>query len=710
MKVESFLEKFPVQLNTQQKEAVRRINGPVLLLAVPGSGKTTVLVARLGYMIYGLGINPSSILTLTYTVAATNDMKERFCGFFGNELGTRLEFRTINSICAGIIKYCGIQLGKEPYKLESDEKVLLGILSSIYQKYEAEYPTESDIKGIKSLITYIKNMMLSEKEILALEQETGCHLLAIYQAYCKELESSSRMDYDDQMVYAYRLLRAYPRLLEYYQNMYPYICVDEAQDTSKIQHKIIALLASKNENLFMVGDEDQSIYGFRAAYPEALLSFEEDHKGAKVLLMEENFRSNANVVEAADAFIQKNTLRHEKHMKATKTRGSEIKEISLKSRGSQYSYLLKVAQDCREQTAVLYRDNESVIPLVDLLERNHVSYRVRSAELSFFTNRVVVDIQNVMRFSDDMKNADLFMKLYYKLSTYLNKQMAQRACEISRKNNISVFVALSGCPDINPRVRSNMKSLETHLNNMRGEAPQKAIYRIVKYMGYGDYMEKNGLSDSKVFIMKSIAGREETIKGFLTRMEELKDLFQNRKNNNDSRFILSTIHGSKGLEYDNVYMIDVLDGIFPDEIPPDVKRADKETVEKYEEERRIFYVGVTRAKNNLYLFKSREASTFINQLLNKKPIVENVKTPSENKAVRTALRNVYYFEEKGSFSEEEYKQFVINLAEGVIVSHKKYGRGVIVAMDETNVTILFDNETQKKFSMELLFKNKLLKI
>jgi DNA helicase-2/ATP-dependent DNA helicase PcrA len=157
-------------------------------------------------------------------------------------------------------------------------------------------------------------------------------------------------------------------------------------------------------------------------------------------------------------------------------------------------------------------------------------------------------------------------------------------------------------------------------------------------------------------------------------------------------------------------MIDVLDGIFPDEIPPDVKRADKETVEKYEEERRIFYVGVTRAKNNLYLFKSREASTFINQLLNKKPIVENVKTPSENKAVRTALRNVYYFEEKGSFSEEEYKQFVINLAEGVIVSHKKYGRGVIVAMDETNVTILFDNETQKKFSMELLFKNKLLKI
>ena len=194
------------------------------------------------------------------------------------------------------------------------------------------------------------------------------------------------------MIYAYRLLKSAPWLLDYYQNLYPYICVDEAQDTSKIQHEIIALLASKNENLFMVGDEDQSIYGFRAAYPEALLSFEKNHKGAKVLLMEDNYRSNGNIVAAADRFIQKNTFRHEKHMKATKMAGSEIKGILLESRVAQYVYLLRMAGDCKEQTAVLYRDNESVIPLVDLLERNNVQYQIRNAELSFFTNRIVVDI------------------------------------------------------------------------------------------------------------------------------------------------------------------------------------------------------------------------------------------------------------------------------------------------------------------------------
>ena len=562
MTFDSFIDKFSINLNNQQREAVQAVNGPVLLLAVPGSGKTTVLVTRLGYMIYCCGIKPSNILTLTYTVAATNDMRKRFSSFFGEELGAKLEFRTINSICAGVIKEYGRRIGKEPYELESDEKMLLGIISSLYQKYEEEYPTESDLKGIKTMITYIKNRMLSEEEIKSLEKDAGCHLLDIYKAYCNELRNRRRMDYDDQMIYAYKLLRSSPELLNYYQNLFPYICVDEAQDTSKIQHAIISLLVSKTGNLFMVGDEDQSIYGFRAAYPEALLSFEKNHPNAKILLMEENFRSNANIVEAADVFIQKNTLRHEKHMKAAKGNGSEIKEISLKSREAQFPYLLKVAQDCNEQTAVLYRDNESAIPLVDLLERNSVSYRIRNAELSFFTHRVVLDIQNIMRFAYDMNNTDLFEQIYYKVSTYLSKQMALKASEISREYNISIFSAIFEHLDIKPHTRKSLKVLEAHFNNMRSELPQRAINRIIQYMGYGDYMERAGLSNTKIFIMKVVAGRENSINAFLNRMQELKDIILNKKNEDKSLFILSTIHGSKGLEYDNVYLIDVQNGIF----------------------------------------------------------------------------------------------------------------------------------------------------
>ena len=620
-----FLDKFPIKLNDQQKEAVQTIDGPVLLLAVPGSGKTTVLVTRLGYMIYCRGISPSNILTLTYTVAATKDMSERFAHFFGKEIASKVQFRTINGICAGIIQYYGNKIGKEPYRLENDDKVLMGILSVLFQKYEEEYPTESDLKNIKTLITYIKNRMLSEEEILGLGKENKYHLLEIYKDYCSELRQRNCMDFDDQMVYAYRLLKAVPWLLEHYREKYPYICVDEAQDTSKIQHEIIALLAAKHKNLFMVGDEDQSIYGFRAAYPQALLTFEKNYPNAKVLLMEENFRSNANIVEAADSFIKKNTLRHEKHMKAVKVAGTQIKEIALQGRGAQYTYLWKVAQDCKEQTAVLYRDNESVLPLVDLLERNGISYHIRNAELSFFTGRVVVDIENIMLFSLNMKNTDMFEKIYYKLSTYLSKQMAAEACKLSREYQISVFSAIFGYLDLKPQVRKNLKSIETHLNHMRNETPAKAINRILHFMGYGDYMERCGLGESKVFILKSIASREENIPDFLNRMKELEELIAKKETKRECLFLLSTIHSSKGLEYDCVYLMYVLDGIFPQEIPKDLKKADQASIESYEEERRLFYVAVTRAKNNLYLFKTQEASTFAKQFLPKKAVMEEEK-------------------------------------------------------------------------------------
>ena len=378
-----FYNQFSIQLNEQQQSAVQSVTGPVLLLAVPGSGKTTVLVARLGYMIFCRGIAPEKILTVTYTVAATKDMSERFASWFGQDLADRLEFRTINGICARVIQYYGRKTARTAFSLLTDEKRISTILSAIHQKTEQVYPTEGDLKNVRALITYIKNRVLNEKEIEALDETAEIRISAIYKEYCKHLRENQLMDYDDQMVYAYNMLRKIPWLLEYFQDQYPYICVDEAQDTSKIQHAIIALLASRTENLFMVGDEDQSIYGFRAAYPEALLEFEQHHPGANVLLMEENFRSDAKIVQAADSFIQKNTLRHEKHMRPSRPKQRELREISVANRKAQYSYLLKVAAGCINQTAVLYRDHECALPLIDLLERNGIPYRMRNVDITF---------------------------------------------------------------------------------------------------------------------------------------------------------------------------------------------------------------------------------------------------------------------------------------------------------------------------------------
>lgn len=711
MNWKEFEQRFPIQLNTQQKEAVQSVDGPVLLLAVPGSGKTTVLVTRLGYMVYCKGIDPSKILTVTYTVAATKDMAKRFAGYFGNDMAECLEFRTINGICAKIIQYYGKMVGRTAFELVRDEKMTAGMLSKIYQQVQHEFATESDLKNVRTLITYIKNMMLSEEDILKLDEKEDIKISIIYKEYCRQLREHHLMDYDDQMVYAYTMLRKFPQLLEHFQNLYPYICVDEAQDTSKIQHAIIALLASKTENLFMVGDEDQSIYGFRAAYPEALLSFEKNHANARVLLMEDNFRSNASIVEAADQFIQKNTLRHEKHMRATKERMEEIKEISLKSRKAQYSYLMKVADGCTTQTAVLYRDNECILPLVDLLERNNIPYQMRNAELTFFSHRTVLDVVNIIKLALNPKDTEAFLKVYYKIGTYLRKQEAMRIAEISEEKDLPVLDVAADYQGLSGHVIGCVKSVRTHLQNMLQERGDKAVNRISKYMGYREYLNRIGVSDSKLEILRMLGAGEESPERLVKRLEELKSIISEKQLDAQCPFILSTIHASKGLEYEHVYLIDAVDGILPEQALQNPKRASKEELQTYEEERRLFYVGVTRAKQQLTLFTTNRESSFCREILGKTFIQKNsTKVVSANKIFSQA--NPYAQNTKSRMkptTAEEYKKFKEQLGAGVLVKHKKFGDGVVVSMDEERVQILF-GEKLRNLDMRMLIQGGFLEV
>ena len=659
-----FRNRFSIQLNQQQESAVQSVEGPVLLLAVPGSGKTTVLVTRLGYMIFCKGIAPERILTVTYTVAATKDMAERFACRFGAEMAGRLEFRTINGICARVIQYCSWKSGRTAFSLLTDEKRIAAMLSGIYQRIEHSYPTESDLQNVRTLITFIKNRMLGEEEIRALEKDAEIQLLRIYKAYNAELREHQLMDYDDQMVYAYTMLQRFLWLREHFQQQYPYICVDEAQDTSKIQHAIIALLASRTENLFMVGDEDQSIYGFRAAYPDALLEFEQHHPGAQVLLMEENFRSDASIVRAADRFIQKNTLRHEKHMQPARPKQREIREIPLANRKAQYSYLLKVAEDCTaayaadperraaaadevkervdggpatdvlhadrrrssSPVAVLYRDHECALPLIDLLERNGVPYKMRNADIGFFTNRVVLDICNIIRLAENPLNTELFMQLYYKLGTYLRKQDAQSIADISQLEGLSVWDVALKHGGLNAYTKGKVRAIQTHMRNLRKESAGRAVHRIVEYMGYREYMERSEIKDTKLDILRILADQEDSPRHLVDRLEKLRQVLKEKSSERDCPFILSTIHASKGLEYDSVYLLDVIYGVLPAQIPNYLKKAEKTELEAYEEERRLFYVGITRAKNQLYVFTMKtQHSSFCDELFQRTPKKSSVK-------------------------------------------------------------------------------------
>jgi superfamily I DNA/RNA helicase len=743
MEWKEFETTFSVKLNQQQKEAVQSTKGPVLLLAVPGSGKTTVLVTRLGYMIYCKNIPPERILTVTYTVAATKDMSERFAVRFGEDMAKRLEFRTINGICAMIIQYYGRRIGKTPFELVKDEKATTGMLIRICQDHGMGYPTESDLKNVRTLITYIKNMMLNEEELQKLEEESDIRIAGIYREYCRQMREQKLMDYDDQMLYAYNILRKDPGVLAYFQNRYPYICVDEAQDTSKIQHAIIALLAAGTGNLFMVGDEDQSIYGFRAAYPEALLSFEKKHSGAKVLLMEENFRSNAKIVEAADKFIQKNTLRHEKHMRAAREAGADIREISLKSRKAQYVYLMKAAQECTTgmagmsgseehrgradasvtETAVLYRDNECAIPLIDLLERKNIPYRMRNADLSFFTHRTVLDVQNIIRFAMDSKDTELFMQIYYRLKLFFNKKDALRYAQISQEKDMEVLDAALKYGNLEKYQEDNIRNLKRQMVRILNMPGDEAVNQILTYMGYQDYLKKMGMNANKLETVKLIGSRVESPEKLLERLEELRTIIQEKVSDKDCPFILSTMHASKGLEYDTVYLLDVMDGILPEKVLANPRTASKEELETYEEERRLFYVGVTRAKNQLNVFMTNKPSKFCSELLGKRNLRENQQkeyagikkwgdySPAGTYGIKG--NGMYHGYGTGHGFQKQpgksYQELADALGEGMIVKHKKFGEGVVVDMEGEHIRIQFGDNV-KNMDLKVLARLGILEI
>ena len=606
-----FQETYRLQLNDQQKKAVRAVDGPVLLLAVPGSGKTTVLVSRLGYMIYARGIDPASILTVTYTVAAAEDMKKRYVSCFGDRDVDRMKFQTINAFCYGVLAYHCKRNGKPMPAVVSDAQQT-AILTGIYRELLDDFPTPADIKDLKTKLGYVKNMMLKDREIRKLSSADD-PLFDIYTRYNAALRKSRMIDFDDQMVYALSLLRKDPALLGLIRGRYRYYCVDEAQDTSKIQHEILKLLAGEAHNLFMVGDEDQSIYGFRAAYPQALLDFEKDHPGAKVLYLEQNFRSDRNIVTLADQLIRHNRARRDKNMQAARDARQEVTFLPVPDADAQYAALLKAAKDCKTQTAVLYRENESAIPLADLLDRQGIPFNIKQGDLVFFSNRVVKDITDILAFSLNPMDAECFQRIYSKCGLYIKKEQVQVACAAALRERAFAPDILLASEYLNEKQKRSLRTFCRDLVLLPKDTAAHAVGRILHLMGYAEYMERGKLDARKAEILQTLAQRERTVPGFLRRLETLRALIEQKTYDPACRLTLSTIHSAKGLEYDTVYLIDVFDGVLPENAIRVTRHTPPEDVERLEEDRRIFYVGITRAKKKLNIFQLQNAPLHVHR-------------------------------------------------------------------------------------------------
>lgn len=430
----------------------------------------------------------------------------------------------------------------------------------------------------------------------------------------------------------------------------------------------------------MVGDEDQSIYGFRAAYPQALLHFQESYPRAQVLYMETNYRSTQEIVSAAQGFIEKNPNRHPKHMVSTGRTGPRIRKAMVQNRASQYAYLAAVVKKAAQPIAILYRDNDSAIPLIDLFQRQQIPYRCRQVDCGFFTHRVVRDICNIIRFATQPCNGELFLDLYYKLGAGVTRLAAVEAVNRCEGEGSTILEYLSQCTMLSPWSRKQCAALQAHFSHLLNQPAHRAIHRIVHYMGYGRYVEDRGGDLRKAEILEALGFQEATPMDLLDRLNDLYQLMREGPNiEQESVVTLSTIHSSKGLEYPHVILMDVVDGILPKVFNVSAEDPDFDT---YQEERRLFYVAMTRAQDSLWVlsYKAQELpSAFAQELF--PPI-----TPKEQAA----------------------KVHAAMFHPGVKVRHKKYGEGKILDLSQDIVTIFFSQAGEKKFSLSTTVKNGLL--
>ncbi|WP_297717118.1 ATP-dependent helicase [Intestinimonas sp.] len=688
MTEEAFFAGLPLKLSPQQRAAVLATEGPVLLLAVPGSGKTTVLVARLGCLIHCRGVSPREILTVTYTVSAAGDMARRFAALFGEDLARQLSFRTINGLCASIIRTYARRKGVEPFALADGDARLNAVLRDLLLRTGSDYPTEQQIKEARTHITYCKNMMLSEADIHRHTVE-GMDFPAVYFEYQDYLRRSRLMDFDDQMVFALRILRREPEILARCRARCRWLCLDEAQDTSKIQHAILALLAGESRNYFLVGDEDQSIYGFRAAWPRALLDFERDWPGARVLLMETNYRSTGAIVSRADAFIQGNRDRHSKHMRTDNQDGAPIRRVSLSDYSRQAAYLLQVAKDCRTSTAVLYRNNDSALPLIDLLEREGAPYVCRQREGFFFTSPIVRDLTDVLTLAYRPDDRERFLRICWKLDLKIKKALLTQLLNRQRPGESVVDCLLSGGGLTGWQI-GRVKAFGTHLAKLPQLSSFAALRRIVTYMGYGDYLGEERMDTGRLDVLLALAVQNPEPSRFLGRLEELRDLCAAGGGGADCPFVLSTIHASKGLEYDRVLLVDAAEGVFPARRQADLSPA--EARRALEEERRLFYVGVTRARHTLELLTYE--NKFGEPVQGRFPFVSELLGEPDRPA---------------QAAEVPAAQWELDFAPGTAVVHRRFGPGVIESRTGSIAVIDFAGSGVRRLDLTACRKGGLLK-
>ena len=613
------LERLPlpnsILLTDQQKAAVTQLDGPVLLLAVPGAGKTTVLVTRTAALLCR-GVAPQNILSVTFNRESARDLTRRFQTLLGEFYPQLPRFSTIHSLCYEILRhYSKAENRQMPLLLESSEtpQTKSRILRELYLSAEGEYPDEEQVDQLERLCGYYINRMERPTAKDSILYRIG-KLEEIFDRYQQVKKQNGWMDYDDLLSHALTILKKRPAILNHYQEKYQYIQVDEAQDTSAIQYEILGLLAKRHENIFLVGDEDQSIYSFRGASPQQLLAFGQRYPKGVVLKLETNFRSTDSIIESAGKIIRRNQLRYEKKMVGNRGPGNPVKSTPLEDGHTLPAYLARALRELSpgETAAVLYRNNPSAISVLDYLERQGIPFYMKDHPSTLRSQSVVQDILSIITLGYHPDDLAAFSRIYYKVGAYLSRKTYEYVAAHALPGE-NLFEVAAACPDSSGN-SARILMLRYTIGRFSTMKPSRILSCILydfDYLGFLERCSPNGLfleqCMQRLHALEAIAGATSTLEEFLNRIDEIDAIIARASTNTQCPITLSTIHSAKGLEYDRVYLIDLQEGILPAQGAIESHLAGDDQL--LEEERRLFYVALTRARNQLEVIHCQKLGT-----------------------------------------------------------------------------------------------------
>lgn len=721
-------------LNKQQQEAVLHGEGPLLILAGAGSGKTRVLTHRIAYLIKERKIKPENILAITFTNKASKEMKERIGNLIG-ELSDKIWVSTFHSACVRILRLNIERLGYDKNFVifdSADQKTLVVDCIKELNLNEKNFP----YKSILHMIGKAKDELMFP-DVYAKMYESDFKMKKIsqiYELYQKKLRQNNALDFDDIIMLAVKLLMENEDVLEYYHRKFRYILVDEYQDTNNAQYALVSLLAKGSKNLCVVGDDDQSIYGWRGANIRNILDFEKEFKDTKVIKLEQNYRSTQTILEAANCVICNNNGRKNKKLWTDNEAGSQIKHCLSNNEREEAAFLAKEIKNIVETEekdykdfAVLYRTNAQSRVIEEVLIREGIPYRIFGG-LKFYDRKEIKDIIAYLRVVQNPVDNIALKRIINVPKRGIGNTTVNVAESIAVKRDCSVFSIISNSKEIEDlkRASSKLETFVTMISKFRvfkdsmkvSELIEHVIDEsgILKELRDENSIEANTrIENIKELISVAIEFENQNDDGTLEQFLEHISLVADIDNIDEEQNIvtLMTLHSAKGLEFPIVFMVGLEEGVFPG-----YRSLGEES--ELEEERRLCYVGITRAREKLYLTNTVSRTLFGNTTYNKvsrfiKEIPNNfIEEHSKQENSSKAFKNFNEFNTistKDTFG--EVKGFNINPHQnincnevsrnfqiGERVKHKKFGIGVVTNVEEENndykIEIQFDGVGMKR--------------